>query len=290
MIAEAKTLKVPLLLAVAWLSISSSSVLVLLANVNALQAAFWRVTISSVILGLLGLSSGLKRLVINKLTILAGAMLAAHFLLWMQSLFLIPVSLSTTLVVWYPAISALIDRVVLHEKPSATQLLGLVIAILGVVAMLIPEATTEVALEYRLWEGVMLALLGSFSAAVYFSVGRWLRRSGVPLLEYATSVYSIASLTLLLFSIFIGESLIVEKPISWVFLILLALIPMIGGHTVINYLLKSIKTFVATSIAIGEPVGATLLAMIILQQAQPPQVIALMPVVIAGLAFVIYRS
>lgn len=76
------------LLLVAWLSISSSSVLVLLSGVEAIQAAFWRVALSSLVLGSVGFFSGLRRLVVNKLTVVAGVMLSIHFLTWMLSLFL----------------------------------------------------------------------------------------------------------------------------------------------------------------------------------------------------------
>lgn len=191
------------------------------------------------------------------------------------------------MVVWYPAISALIDWRVLGEKPGALQVIGLAMALLSVAGMFLPMATTSVSWELVL--GSMLAVVGALTAALYFSIGRWLRKQGVPLLGYATSVYTIAAVTLLTMSLVLGEELIVSSYESWFFLFLLAVLPMIGGHTVINYLLRRLRTFVATSVAIGEPAGATILAIVILGQEQPGHVLLLMPLTLLGLLLVLYR-
>ncbi|RLG73682.1 MAG: EamA/RhaT family transporter, partial [Thermoprotei archaeon] len=68
------------------------------------------------------------------------------------------------------------------------------------------------------------------------------------------------------YSFLIGENILQHSFNTYIYFILLALIPMIGGHTVMNYLLKYLKTSIVTSIALGEPVGASILAYYILGQ------------------------
>ncbi|MEM1619873.1 MAG: DMT family transporter [Fervidicoccaceae archaeon] len=267
----------------AWLSISSSSVLVLASGATALQAAFWRTALSS--LALLALAPVLGgRPPLSPRAVLAGALLGLHFLTWMRSLFLIPVALSTSIVVWYPAISALIDRALLSERLERRQLAGLGIAGLGTLLLLAPLLSLGSSREQL--EGAALAALGAALAAGYFSLGRAARVGGESLWSYATTAYLSASATLLLYSAASGESLTPPES-SWPFLLALAAVPMFGGHTVMNYLLKHARTVSVTSIALGEPAGASLLALIALGQA-PPRTAALgVPLTALGLALVV---
>jgi drug/metabolite transporter (DMT)-like permease len=57
---------------------------------------------------------------------------------------------------------------------------------------------------------------------------------------------------------------------------------MIGGHTLINYILKDIKASVATSIALAEPIGASLLASLFLnQQLDWPKIVVMVIVIVS---------
>ena len=278
------------LVLVAWMSISVSSILVLLSRATSLQAAFWRVTLGTLILFFASSIFGSRpSFLLNMKTILSGVMLAFHFLVWMQSLFYIPVALSTALVVWYPGINAVIDRFVFKEKITSRQIIGLIIAITGTLLMLSPQLSKE-RIPQQWLIGVILALLGAFFAAGYFAIGRVMRKHGTAISDYAVNVYGIASLTLFLFSLISGSQLKPTYNISWIYLLLLALVPMIGGHTVMNYLLKELKTVTVTSIALGEPAGATILAYIILNQKPHILTITGMIITIIGLYMVLSRT
>ncbi|MEM3142895.1 MAG: EamA family transporter, partial [Zestosphaera sp.] len=65
---------------------------------------------------------------------------------------------------------------------------------------------------------------------------------------------------------------------------------MLGGHTVINYLLKRMKSYVVTSIALGEPPGATLLAALILGQQIQAETILGMALALVGILITVYGS
>uniref|UniRef100_A0A7J3ZKN1 DMT family transporter n=1 Tax=Fervidicoccus fontis TaxID=683846 RepID=A0A7J3ZKN1_9CREN len=276
-----------LLLAVAWLCISVSSILVLLSGATALQAAFWRVLLSTVIVLLGGIAYRRRARMprFDAYSMVSGVLLGLHFLVWMKSLFLIPVALSTALVVWYPGISALVDRVFMKERVNRLQTIGFLMALAGTLYMLLPGCKTA-ALSERWALGSSLAVLGAFLAAGYFSIGRHLRRSGVELVDYTLVAYASAALTLLAYAAFTKGSLIPPKG-SWPYLALLAVVPMIGGHTTMNYLLKYLKTLSVTSIAIGEPAGATVLAYLVLDQRPQLQVASGMLATIAGIYLIV---
>ncbi|MFN3268797.1 MAG: DMT family transporter, partial [Zestosphaera sp.] len=246
-----------ILMMIAWVSISSASVLVILSGTTALVCAFWRVFLSSVII----LSSGLvwrpevslASPPIYLRSVVAGVLLGFHFLTWMESLFLIPVALSTTVVVTYPLINAFFEGIA-HKTLRRVEILGLTLAFIGVVIATQPQLSSESGVL-----GVFLAFIGSLCAAGYFYLGRSSRKSGMPLTSYTIIAYTAASLTLLIYALVTKSTLLPASTNSWVYVFLLAIIPMLGGHTIINYLLKKMKSYVVTSVALGEPPGATLL-------------------------------
>ncbi len=278
-----------LLLFVAWLSISSASILVILSGTSPEICAFWRLFITFIIILLYSLLFDIKTLNFKSLglnnvikSMFSGISLALHFLLWMKSLFLIPVALSTTLVVIYPLINVPIERYITHRKQSLKELMGLVLAFIGVVIAVKPYSSTAGGLE-----GALLAVGGAFLAAIYFSLGRDLRVSGVKLTTYTILSYGFASLTLLTYGLLNNVELLPERASSWIYLILLALFPMLGGHTVMNYLLKHFKSYVVTSIALGEPLGASLLAALFLGQIPSNEVFLGMALTLCGISITV---
>jgi len=169
---------------IAWMSISSASVLVLLSNANAYAAAFWRLLFSFLMLLPLGLlNHGSSPLRFSPASFTAGVLLGLHFLLWMQSLFMISVSLSTTIVVTYPAVIAVLERVFLKEELSAQQLAGIILGTAGVAVLVRPS------LQNESFVGIALAGAASLLAAGYFMLGRISRRGGEDLFSYVLPAY-----------------------------------------------------------------------------------------------------
>jgi drug/metabolite transporter (DMT)-like permease len=114
-----------------------------------------------------------------------------------------------------------------------------------------------------------LALLGALTASGYLLVGRKMRKDQ-DLIAYIYPVYSTAGLVLILLS------LIFQKPFSgysvstYLFLFLLALVPQLIGHTTFNWALKYLPTSMVAIALLGEPVGSTILAYLILGEALTP--------------------
>jgi len=247
------------------LSFSSASILVLISGAGALPCAFWRVTIAAIILWIARFlasprgSSKLDHRIIPY-SCLSGFTLAVHFLLWMESLFLIPVAISTTVVVTYPLLSIIPDLIVFKEKPTPLQALGLALGFIGVILFTQPWVLGGYDVR-----GVILSFIGALAATCYFSLGRFLRRR-LSLLDYGSLTYSSASLSILAYSLVVGGNILYYPIDSYIYFILLALIPMVGGHTLLNYMLRYVKTSIATSVALAEPIGASILAYIALGQ------------------------
>ena len=272
---------------VIFLSISSSSILVLLSGASAAPCAFWRTFIAFLILlPIRLLRKGSEGLSVNRdtalLSALSGLLLAAHFLLWMTSLFLVPVALSTTAVVTYPLFAVLVDRLIFKEQVKPIQTAGLTIGFTGLLLFTQPQVLGGYSVL-----GISLSLLGALAASLYFSIGRAVRRRA-DTLSYAIIAYASASTALAAYASAVGENLLNHPFRAYVYFILLALIPMIGGHTLINYMLRYMKTFAVTSIALGEPIGASILAHLILGQGVDVLKALAMAVVLSSIALTIY--
>lgn len=282
-------LQTVILFAVILFSISSSSLLVVLSGATAVACAFWRVSLASLILGLTKLlRNGGKGVNLDKgllmYSLVSGILLAVHFLLWMESLFLIPIAVSTTVVVTYPLFSLLIDHFIFKESIGTFQALGLIAGFIGVLLFLHPQVLTGY--EYH---GVLLAFGGALGATGYFSIGRFVRRK-TDVLSYTMFTYASASISLLAYALLRNENIWTYPPQTYIFFLLLAILPMIGGHTLINYLLRYMKTSVATSIALGEPIGASLLAHFFLQQQIDGPQALVMTLILSSIALTISRE
>lgn len=266
---------------------SSSSILVLLSNAEAEACAFWRSFIAGVITLAFKLSIGRNAGSVGRreriLSIALGFFLAIHLLLWMKSLFFIPVSVSTTIVDTYPLITVLSDML-LGEKPSVIQLVGLILGFTGVAMFMQPWVLGD----YNSY-GVILAFLGAVTEAVYFTLGRIARR-GMDILSYTAYTYTSSSMILLLYGILIGSNIHLYSSITYVYFILLALIPMIGGHTLINYLLKYRRISIATSVTLCEPIGASMMASIIFNQYLDAYKILFMTLTMVSTAIVVFSE
>src|SRR5699024_8313418 len=81
--------------------------------------------------------------------------------------------------------------------------------------------------------GDALALIGAVAAAGYLLLGRVVQRSGVGLDAYAGSAYAVAALALLPLPLLLGAPYLFP-PATFGWILLLALVPQLIGHTGIN--------------------------------------------------------
>lgn len=198
------------------------------------------------------------------LSTLSGVFLALHFYTWMTSLKIVEVYLSTTVVCLHPLITLLLSKITLHEKHGSGAEFGLVLAMCGSMLTTLSKASI---LEADLF-GVLLSLVGAFFMSSYVIIGRYVRREA-SLVEHVIPAYSSSTITLLMVSVIEGFNVFKVDLRDLVWLILLAIGPMIGGHTLLNYLLKHLPASTASLPIVLEPIGASLLALAILGESIP---------------------
>ncbi len=223
------------------------------------------------------------------LSIISGIFLAIHFASWMESLFLLSVSVSVTIVVTYPLITALIEHFILGDKIKNIQWIGMIIAFLGVTALSF-ASTNGYPTNSNIsnLEGIILAFVGALAAAIYFTIGRILRSKKMSTIVYTSVTYMSAALVLLVFSVIMGYNLTNYGAVTWMYFVLLAVVPMLGGHSILNYLLRYTKASIITATVLGEPIGASILAVLILNEVLPFNSYIYMTITIIGIFIVLY--
>jgi len=179
---------------------------------------------------------------------------------------------------------ATISALALREAPSRRQILGIAVAISGALIIAAPDFRGGIAPSgNRPLLGNLLAMSAAVTAAIYYTIGRHLRRS-LGIWAYVGIVYSAAFLSLVLIAGSRGTLLTVQPPREIAIFAALAVGPMLVGHTGMNWALKYLPAYVVNLTVLGEPVGATLLGMLIPSIRQIPTVNTLLggAIVLAG--------
>ena len=275
-------------LGVAILGISTGAVLVRLSEAPSTVAAFYRVLFTT--LPLLPVAVWRYREQFRRIgrrdlvfAVLSGLALAVHFAAWFESLAWTSVAASVTLVQSQPLFVAAGAWLLLRERVTGRMVLGIVVAVAGVAAMSVGELLGGVVGADPLL-GNALALLGAVAAAGYVLAGRSLRQR-VALIPYVVVVYSVCTVGLLVaVTAQAGPGALTGYPLrEWLVFAGLAVGPGVLGHTVINWVLAHLESSVVSVSLLAEPVGATILAVVVLSEVPATATVAGGAVVLAGI-------
>jgi drug/metabolite transporter (DMT)-like permease len=198
----------------------------------------------------------------------SGAFLGAHFATWITSLQYTSVVSSVVLVTLSPLFVALASALFLRERLSRLAWAGIAVAVMGGILVGAGDAGQAAAAPNPLL-GNVLALAGALCITPYFLIGRRLRMR-LSLLAYITVVYSAAAVVLLLTVWLAGVPLGGFDPQAYVWIALLALLPQLVGHTSFNWSLGYLPATFATIPVLGEPIGSTILAILLLGETVTP--------------------
>lgn len=249
------------LLALAVLAVSSSAILIRLADAPALAISFYRCAMAGAVLLPIALvrhgaevrSLGRRQWVV---AMASAAALAAHFALWVPSLSYTSVAASTVLVTSSPVWVALLGRLTVGERVTRLGVAGIALSLAGAAVI----SWGDVGVSPRAALGDALALGGAVAAAAYVLAGRDLRQR-MSLSTYAGIVYTGAAVILGAAMLVTGTRFTGYPPDVWGLFALMTLGPQLLGHTVFNYLLAHVEASVVAISVTAEPVGASLLAL-----------------------------
>lgn len=276
----------PLALTVAILAVSTAAIMVRLSTAPPLPVAFWRLAFATLLLAPPTLAwhrADLQALTPREIGTLAlvGVVLGVHFATWIASLYLTTVAASVVLVTTHPVLVGLGSGRLLGEPLTGRGWFGVLLALAG--------AAVIVAVDRGLGVGNLLgdalALTGAAAMAVYLLAGRHVRQR-LPVLPYVLVVYGSATVSLGLATLVSGQPFTGYPLQDWLLFLGLAVVPMILGHTLLNWSLEHLPAPVVSTTILGEPLGSTVLAWLILSEVPPTGTLLGGAVVLAGILLV----
>src|SRR5947199_375168 len=156
------------------------------------------------------------------------------------------------------------------QRPARAEAWGMVLGVIGASLIGLGDARRS----SGALGGDVLALLGALTGAGYYVIGRGVRQT-VGIWRYATAVYAVAAAALALLALARSMPLVGFARRDWTVFGAMAAGPMLIGHTGMNYVLRHFRATTVNVAALGEPVGATLLAWIIPAIHEVPRPLAL---------------
>ncbi len=199
------------------------------------------------------------------LTLLAGGVLSIHFASWITSLEHTSVLISVVLVTTNPLWVALLSPLILHEAIDRRTVAGILVAFAGGILISLPRENQGLQIGSDPLLGALLATIGAVAASFYLLIGRRLRAS-LDLIPYIWLCYSTAAIILLILVFLSGQTLIGYGTDAYIAMFLLAIVPQLIGHSSFNYALGHISAAYVSLIILAEPVGSTILAMLLFRE------------------------
>ncbi len=188
----------------------------------------------------------------------SGLFLALHFGLWFESLKLTTVASSTVILALQPIVSLAGGFILYKERTVPSALLAMGAAIGG--AMMIGWG--DFALSSRAIMGDAFSFLCVISVVCYLLIGQSLVKK-VSHWLYSFSVFIFAAIFLTLYNLTAHIELEHYEAREWGIFLLLAVIPTLA-HLIFNWLMNYVNSTAISMSVLGEPVGATALAIFLL--------------------------
>lgn len=276
------------------IAVSTASILIRNAQAMApsLVIAAYRMTIASLVVVPVALwrhQKELRKLQAKEWLLAAGsgAFLAVHFAAWVTSLEYTSVTSSVVLDATSPLWVAVGSWLLLRERLNRLVILGLIVAVTGSLVIGLGDMTTGTGSAPLL--GNSLALVGALTVTGYWMIGRHVRGS-LSLAPYVAIVYSMAAIVLLMMVAGAGQPMTGYDATTYVWLVLLALAPQLVGHSSFNWALARLPAVFIAVATLGEPIGATVLAYLLLNETPTPIRMFGAALVLAGVAVTMSRQ
>ncbi|MGH1288046.1 DMT family transporter [Bacillus toyonensis] len=249
-------------------ALSTSAIFVKLADAPAAIIAFYRLLFATVILLPLLLFNKKNRNELKTLSkkqwgfgFLSGLFLAAHYVLWFESLQYTSVASSTVIVTLQPLFSMIGGYFLFKERFTKGAVIGCLIAISGSIVI----GWQDFYISGDALYGDILAFMAAGMITAYFFISQHIRKD-LSLIPYSVISYGSSACFLGIFAYMQQQSFIHYTTQTWLSFIGLAFIATVSGQTIFNWLLKWMNATVISMSILGETIGTCVLAYFILSE------------------------
>ncbi len=219
-----------------------------------------------------------------KWSIIAGVILALHFIGFFLAMRWTTVAAGTALVALQPIFAALFIKISGGHIPSKVWL-GMIISFAGVLLI----SGVDLTISLRAFLGDVAALVSAALSALYVMAGARAQRT-IETSTYTTICYFVCAMSALPFALLSGYSLFDFSAREWWILLALIIGAQILGHTMLNATLKRVSPAIVSLIIFFEvPIGS-LLALWWLNQRPPLGILPGIALILIGCVLVVTRT
>lgn len=260
------------------LAVSVSSILIRFCVSEPIAIAFWRLLLAGSVFTVWSLARR-QRISLHdfKLAVLAAVFLALHFYLWIASLFMTSINSSVVLLAIQP-LFALVLQVTIHRVRATWRN---VVSMSGGLTGAAILAHGDFLKGGIAGQGDLYAIAAAALAATYLFTGS--HRTG-PLIPYLATVYMAAGAMLFVVAAFRGDALAAARPTDWFWFAVIALVPTLLGHTMLNRATKVFPPYVVNLSVLVEPLIAGTLAFYIFAEVPTGNVLLGAAFIVAAVA------
>ncbi|MGM0755540.1 DMT family transporter [Bacillus pumilus] len=255
-----KSIAVPLVISI--IAISFSAIIVKWSSAPAAILSMYRMILAAVLMLPFILPRKKEFLSIKRrdwfLLCMSGFFLGLHFVLWFGSLKLTTVASSTIIIALQPMVSLLGGFLIFRERTTMSAIFTMCAAIVG--ALMIGWG--DIGHSQEAIVGDILSFLSVIAVVCYLLIGQQAVRK-ISHWIYSFCVFGFAGLFLILFNLLQHTPFTGYPGKEWGIFLLLAIIPTMS-HVINNWLLTYVNATTISMSILGEPVGATILAVLLL--------------------------
>jgi len=237
----------------------------LLSNMDSLSIALGRVVIASSAIAIMLLvakprvqANALREL--GRFVIALGMLIGMHILLFVSAVKDTSILNATVLVNTTPIFAMIFSCAILRTRPSTTSVLGASMAFTGMLALTFTETSLGLVGNLR---GDIEATAAAVLEGLYLNIGKGVRRR-IPALVAMLPIYITATALVIGATSMSGRGIVIPIESSVLLPLLgLGLLPTAIGHTLYFSSLSDLKSFQTATLAMIEPIMASLLGLFI---------------------------
>jgi drug/metabolite transporter (DMT)-like permease len=263
----------------------TAAIFIRLISINVFSIALWRLIIASAVLIIIILILRTKltiSLISNNLKhfLVLGMLLGTHFILFVSAVKDTTILNATVLVNTTPLFSVIISTFLYHLKPSKMAIAGMALSFFGASFIAYGDVGRG---ETASLIGDLEATLAAVAEGFYLNYGRE-KRSKLSLLPTMLFIYLAAALTVGLATALTRTTFEVANSLEMLVpLIGLGILPTAMAHTLYFSSLSNLKSFETATMALLEPLGATILGIAVFAEIPTPIFVLGAVMVLAGI-------
>jgi drug/metabolite transporter (DMT)-like permease len=219
-----------------------------------------------------------------KWAVIAGVVLALHFIGFFLAMRMTSVAAGTALVALQPIFAAIFVKLSGGHIPS-TAWLGMVVSFLGVALV----SGVDLQISFRSFLGDIAAIVSAALAAAYVMAGSKAQRT-LETTTYTTICYFICAITALPIALITGSQVLHFTAKEWWILLGLVLGAQLLGHSMFNSALKRVSPAIVSLIVFFEVPVSAILAAWWLDQKPPVGIIPGIVLILFGCVLVVTRT